>query len=122
MSYTAEPLFREMSTLYETPQQVAENLLNREFNADKPNEKWLADVTEFKDENSKEAYLSAILDLHGNTIISYVFGHSNKQSCFRDVGICYSLVAAASCVSLTIHSSYSLHFCSNKIKSTVSLR
>ena len=30
------------------PQYIAENLLNREFHADKPNEKWLTDVTEFK--------------------------------------------------------------------------
>ena len=30
------------------PQYLAENLLNREFHADKPNEKWLTDVTEFK--------------------------------------------------------------------------
>ena len=30
------------------PQFVAENLLNRDFHADKPNEKWLTDVTEFK--------------------------------------------------------------------------
>ena len=30
------------------PQYIAENLLNREFHADKPNEKWLTDVTGFK--------------------------------------------------------------------------
>ena len=30
------------------PQYIAENLLNREFHAEKPNEKWLTDVTEFK--------------------------------------------------------------------------
>lgn len=30
------------------PQHIAENILNREFYADKPNEKWLTDVTEFK--------------------------------------------------------------------------
>ena len=30
------------------PQHVAENILNRDFHADKPNEKWLTDVTEFK--------------------------------------------------------------------------
>ena len=30
------------------PQYIAENVLNREFHADKPNEKWLTDVTEFK--------------------------------------------------------------------------
>ena len=31
-----------------TPQITAENILNRDFHADKPNEKWLTDVTEFK--------------------------------------------------------------------------
>jgi hypothetical protein len=30
------------------PQYVAENILNRDFCADKPNEKWLTGVTEFK--------------------------------------------------------------------------
>jgi transposase InsO family protein len=30
------------------PQQVAENLLNRQFHAEAPNEKWLTDVTELK--------------------------------------------------------------------------
>ncbi|WP_281486470.1 hypothetical protein [Lysinibacillus sphaericus] len=29
-------------------QHVAENRLNREFTARKPNEKWVTDVTEFK--------------------------------------------------------------------------
>ncbi len=31
-----------------TPEVTAENILNRDFYADKPNEKWLTDVTEFK--------------------------------------------------------------------------
>ncbi|WP_278335483.1 MULTISPECIES: IS3 family transposase [Clostridium] len=46
-----------------TPQITAENKLNREFYAKKPNEKWLTDVTEFKLLNGKKAYLSAIFDL-----------------------------------------------------------
>lgn len=62
-----------------TPQQVAENILNRKFTADKPNQKWLTDVTEFKYGNSKKAYLSAILDLNDNSIVSYVLGHSNNN-------------------------------------------
>ncbi|MFF2532745.1 IS3 family transposase [Brevibacillus sp. NPDC058079] len=52
-----------------TPQQVAENLLNRKFHADAPNEKWLTDVTEFKYGNGQKAYLSAILDLHDKSCI-----------------------------------------------------
>ena len=31
-----------------TPEVTAENILNREFYADAPDEKWLTDVTEFK--------------------------------------------------------------------------
>lgn len=63
-----------------TPQHIAENLLNREFHAAAPNEKWVTDVTEFKYGSGKKAYLSAILDLHDNTIVSYAFGHSNNNA------------------------------------------
>ncbi len=57
---------------------VAENVLNREFTLEKPNEKWVTDVTEFKYAFSKKAYLSAILDLYDGSIVSYVLGHSNN--------------------------------------------
>lgn len=63
-----------------TPQQIADNLLNREFTAEKPNQKWLTDVTEFKYGNAQKAYLSAILDLHDRSIVAYVLGHSNNNS------------------------------------------
>ena len=62
-----------------TPQYVAENILKREFTADKLNQKWLTDVTEFKYGNSKKAYLSAILDLYDKSIVGYVIGHSNNN-------------------------------------------
>ena len=55
-----------------TPQQVAENLLNRQFTAVKSNEKWLTDVTEFKYGDGHKAYLSAILDLHDKSIVAHV--------------------------------------------------
>ncbi|MGY3190524.1 putative transposase [Lysinibacillus sp. TE18511] len=61
------------------PDYVAENILNRDFNADKPNQKWCTDVTEFKYGNGKKAYLSAIIDLHDNSIVSYILGHSNNN-------------------------------------------
>lgn len=73
-------VIRKKKKLYvkSTPQHVAANLLNRQFTADKSNQKWLTDVTEFKYGNQK-AYLSAILDLHDNSIVSYVLGHSNNN-------------------------------------------
>lgn len=62
-----------------TPQQVAENLLNREFSASRKNQKWLTDVTEFKYGDGQKAYLSAILDLYDNSIVAYVIGRRNDN-------------------------------------------
>ena len=61
------------------PDYVAENILAREFTAEKPNQKWCTDVTEFKYGNGKKAYLSAIIDLHDKSIVSYVLGNSNNN-------------------------------------------
>ena len=65
------------------PQFIAENILNREFTADKPNKKWLTDVTEFKwyDENKDKhkVYLSAILDLYDRRIVTYVISDHNDN-------------------------------------------
>jgi len=64
------------------PQYIAENLLKREFHADKPNEKWLTDVTEFKWYEGfeiRKVYLSAILDLYDRRIVSFVIGNRNDN-------------------------------------------
>lgn len=63
-----------------TPKHVAENILNREFTAENPNEKWLTDVTEMKYGATHKAYLSAILDLCDGSIVSYILGTSNNNS------------------------------------------
>ncbi|MGL4798042.1 MAG: IS3 family transposase, partial [Cellulosilyticaceae bacterium] len=65
------------------PQHIAENVLNREFKADKPNEKWLTDVTEFKyyiDGEKKKMYLSAIIDLYDRRIVSHVLSDRNDNA------------------------------------------
>ena len=62
-----------------TPEITAENILNRKFNSDKLNEKWLTDVTEFKYGHSGKLYLSAILDLKDKAIVSYEIGYSNNN-------------------------------------------
>ena len=69
------------------PQYVAENLLNRAFHADKPNEKWLTDVTEFKwyeETKVHKVYLSAILDLYDRRVVSYVIRNCNDNSLVYD--------------------------------------
>ncbi len=64
------------------PQHIAENILDRNFHADAPNEKWLTDVTEFKyyvGTEKKKLYLSAILDLYDRRIVAYMIGDSNNN-------------------------------------------
>lgn len=50
--------------------KIAPNLLNRDFKAEKPNLKWVTDVTEFNLFGQK-LYLSPILDLCSRDIVSY---------------------------------------------------
>ena len=50
--------------------KIAPNLLNRNFHAEKPNQKWVTDVTEFSLCGQK-LYLSPILDLHNGYLVSY---------------------------------------------------
>ena len=70
-----------------TPEVTAENVLNREFYADAPNEKWLTDVTEFKyyvGVEVRKVYLSAILDIFDRRIVSYKIGTSNNNQLVFD--------------------------------------
>jgi transposase InsO family protein len=62
-----------------TQLHVSENILNREFKADKPNEKWLTDVTELKYGNCQKAYLSAIIDLYDNSVVAYNLSKRNNN-------------------------------------------
>lgn len=68
-----------------TPEATAENLLGRDFHAEKPNEKWSTDVTEFKVPGSKKKiYLSAILDLYDRTIVAHVISGRNDNKLVFD--------------------------------------
>lgn len=66
------------------PAYIAENVLNRDFKSDKPNEKRLTDVTEFKygtgdDEKRGNIYLSVILDLCGKRPVAYEYSDHNDN-------------------------------------------
>jgi transposase InsO family protein len=64
----------------------AENVLNRKFQADMPDQKWVTDVTEFRLNIPgpvsgtyivEHLYLSAILDLYDHRIVSYAISDRN---------------------------------------------
>lgn len=50
--------------------EIAPNLINRDFHASAPNQKWITDVTEFS-LFGKKLYLSPILNMYNGEIISY---------------------------------------------------
>ena len=50
--------------------KTADNIINRDFSAGRPDEKWTTDVSEFKASGGK-LYLSPIMDIHDGSIIAY---------------------------------------------------
>ena len=50
-----------------------ENLINRDFHADIPNEKWLTDITEFQIPAGK-VYLSPVIDCFDGLVVSWTIG------------------------------------------------
>ena len=69
------------------PEAVSENVLKRDFNANRPNEKWATDVTEFKwydGPTVHKLYLSAIIDLYDRSIVGY------EMSCRNDNALVFS--------------------------------
>lgn len=55
--------------------RIAPNLLNRQFQADAPNQKWVTDVTEFS-VGDRKLYLSPVMDLFDRQIISHAISTS----------------------------------------------
>jgi putative transposase len=55
--------------------QAADNVLNRQFKAESRHAKWVTDVTEFT-VGSTKVYVSPVLDLHDNRVISAAAGPS----------------------------------------------
>ena len=50
--------------------KIAPNILQRNFKAEKPNQKWATDITEFSLFGTK-LYLSPVLDMYNGEIVSY---------------------------------------------------
>ena len=70
-----------------TPETTAENLLNRNFYAPGPNQKWSTDVTEFKWYEGPvvhKLYLSVILDLYDLSPVAWVVSNRNDNKLVLD--------------------------------------
>ena len=58
---------------------IENNILNRDFKAIKPSSKLVTDITTIKYKNNKKLYLSAIMDLYNNEILTYKIGSNNNN-------------------------------------------
>jgi len=62
----------------------AENVLNRDFSASQPNQKWVTDVTYIHTQQGW-SYLSTIKDLYDGFIVAHTFGLSNSVQLVTDM-------------------------------------
>lgn len=58
---------------------VATNVLNREFTAEAPNQRWVGDTTEFKIGEGGKLYLAAILDLFSRFVVGWAISAVNDR-------------------------------------------
>jgi len=69
---------RRFNMTYQAAERVAENLLKRNFTAEKPNQKWVTDVTQYR-VGERWLYLSAVKDLFNNEIVAYQLSERNDN-------------------------------------------
>ena len=60
-----------------------ENLLNRQFQADKPNHKWVTDISYIRT-GQGVLYLSVIRDLYDNSIVAHKTGTNQSVNLVLD--------------------------------------
>ena len=90
--------------------KVADNVVNREFKADKPNQLWLTDVTEFRVKGEeKKLYLSPVLDVYNSEIISYTLSYHPTIE-LTNTMLDKALHKLKNKNNLTIHSDQGFHY------------
>lgn len=67
------------TTMSEHDQPVAANLLDRQFKADAPNQRWVGDTTEFVIGTSSKLYLAVILDLFSRFVVGWAVSAVNDR-------------------------------------------
>jgi putative transposase len=60
-------------------QPVADNLLDRQFTAAAPNQRWAGDTTEFVIGESSKLYLAVILDLYSRFVVGWALSAVNDR-------------------------------------------
>ena len=72
-----------MTTNSKHSNHISKNILDRDFVAARPNEKWLTDIT-YIETKGKFVYLSAIIDLHSRRVLSWIVSRDMKTQLVVD--------------------------------------
>jgi putative transposase len=67
------------TTMSDHDQPIAANLLNRQFGAARPNQRWVGDTTEFVIGSGAKLYLAAILDLYSRFVVGWALSAVNDR-------------------------------------------
>jgi len=67
------------TTMSDHDQPVADNLLDRQFEAEGPNQRWVGDTTEFVIGTSGKLYLAVILDLFSRFVVGWAVSAVNDR-------------------------------------------
>ncbi|MFF3024772.1 IS3 family transposase [Gottfriedia sp. NPDC057948] len=97
--------------------KIAPNILNRNFQASKPNEKWVTDITEFKLFGEK-LYFSPMLDLYNGEIITYTIGSRPTYSLVSTM-LKQSFERLSDSDTLLIHSDQGWHYQMKKYRNAL---
>ncbi len=67
------------TTMSDHDQPVADNLLDRQFKVEAPNQRWVGDTTEFVIGTSSKLYLAVILDLFSRFVVGWAVSAANDR-------------------------------------------
>jgi transposase InsO family protein len=69
----------KVTTMSDHDQPIADNLLQQEFKAERPNRRWVGDTSEFVIGSSGKLYLAAILDLCSRFVVGWAVSAVNDR-------------------------------------------
>jgi transposase InsO family protein len=69
----------KVTTMSDPDQPVAANRLDRQFTAERPNQRWVGDTTEFVIGGGGKLYLAAILDLFSRFVVGWAVSSANDR-------------------------------------------
>jgi transposase InsO family protein len=67
------------TTMSDHDQPIAANVLDRQFAAERPNQRWVGDTTEFVIGTGAKVYLAAILDLYSRFVVGWALSAVNDR-------------------------------------------